>query len=178
MTTNLFLERTFDPPRSVADVHAGVRESEWCFQLYNLEWRSSFLAADGRAMICWFAAPDKESARIALRQSGTDTTLLWAGTVHEAREPVVPNIVVTRSFGDPLSLEDIQSIEDTAAPCLQARRVKYSRSFVSIDRKRVLGLYQAPDAESVSLARREAAMPVDSAWAFVRIGPDTMAPGR
>jgi len=87
MPTNLFLERTFDTPLSVADVHAHARESFWCYELYKVDWCGSFLSTDGRTMICSFVAPDAESARQALRHSGTDTRRLWAGTVHEAREP-------------------------------------------------------------------------------------------
>jgi hypothetical protein len=58
---------------------------------------------------------------------------------------------------------------------LQAHQVKYARTFFSSDHRRMLCLYEAPDAESVRLAQRESAMPVDAVWAFDRITPDTMA---
>jgi hypothetical protein len=54
--------------------------------------------------------------------------------------------------------------------------VKFARTFFSADRRRMVCLYQAPDAESVRLAQREAAMPLDAVWAFERLGPDTMGP--
>jgi Protein of unknown function (DUF4242) len=177
MTTNLFLERTFNPPLTVADVHARVRDSGWCYEMYKVDWRSSFLSADGRAMICWFAAPDAESARLALRRSGADTQRLWAGTVHEAPESVAPNVLVERTFDNPVMLEQIQSIAQGAAWCMKAHHVRIARTFFSVDRKRMLCFYEAPDAESVRLAQREAAMPVDMVWAFDRIGPDTIPSG-
>jgi hypothetical protein len=177
MTTNLFLERTFNPPLTVADVHARVRDSGWCYEMYKVDWRSSFLSADGRVMICWFAAPDAESARVALRRSGADTHGLWAGTVHEARESVVPNVLVERTFDEPVMLEQIQSVARSAALCLEAHHVRFARTFFSVDRKRMLCFYEAPDAESVRLAQREAAMPVDTVWTFDRIGPDTNPSG-
>jgi Nickel responsive protein SCO4226-like len=175
MTTHLFLERTFGTPLTAADAHARARESGWCFEMYRVDWRASFLATSGRTMTCWFAAPDAESARAALRQSGADTRRLWAGTVHEAPEPAVPNVLVARSFEQPVALESVQAIEDAGAWCLRAHHVKFARTFFSADRKRMLCLYEAPDAESVRLAQHEAAMPVDTVWAFNRIGPDTLA---
>jgi len=174
MPTNLFLERTFDTPLSVADVQVLARDSFWCYELYKVDWCGSFLAADGHTMICWFSAPDAESARQALRRSGADLRQFWVGTVHEAREPAIPNVLVERSFDQPVLLEQIESIEDAGAWCLQAHHVKSARTFFSADRKRMLCLYEAPDAESVRHAQREAAMPVEAVWAFNRIGPDTM----
>lgn len=174
MPTNLFLERTFDTPLSCADVHARARGSLWCYELYKVDWHGSFLAADGRTMICWFAAPDAESARQALRRAGADTKVFWAGTVHEARAPATPNVLVERSFDAPVMLEQIQSIENAGAWCLQTHRVKFARTFFSAKRKRMLCLYEAPDAESVRLAQREASMPFDAVWAFNMISPATM----
>jgi hypothetical protein len=177
MTTNLFLERTFNAPLTVADVHARVRDSGWCYEMYRVDWCSSFLSADGRVMICWFAAADLESVRLALRRSGADTQRLWVGTVHEARESVVPNVLVERTFDEPVILEQIQSVAESAAWCLEAHHVKFARTVFSADRQRMLCFYEAPDAESVRLAQREAAMPVDTVWAFDRIGPDTIPSG-
>jgi DNA-binding SARP family transcriptional activator len=37
---------------------------------------------------------------------------------------------------------------------------------------RRLGVYRAPDAESVRLAQREARMPVEKVWSFRRYGPE------
>lgn len=174
MATDMILERHLDPPLTVSDVHARVRESDWCYALHKVAWRASFLAADGRTMICWFAAPDLESTRNALRSSGADASRLWLGTVHRAAEPVVPNVLVERTFEEPVAFEDLQAREQAAGWCLRTHRVRFAQSFLSADRTRMLCLYQAPDAESVRLAQREAAMPVDAVWAFERIDPDTL----
>jgi len=174
VATNVFLERIFDTPQSAAQVYAKARESRWCFDLHKVDWHSSFLAGTGQLILCWFSAPDAESARLAIRQSGLEIRRLWPGTVHDAPEPAVPNVLVERSFGDPVALEEIQAIEDAAAWCLEAHNVKFARTFFSADRRRMVCLYQAPDAESVRLAQREAAMPLDAVWAFERLGPDTM----
>ena len=171
MLTNILLERTFDPSRSVADVRERVRKSDWCYVTHRVDWRSSFLATNGRAMICWFAATDLESVRNALRQSGAETPVLWSGTVHEAADPPVPNVMVERSFQEPVPLTQIQSCMRAAQGCFEIHRVKFARRFISLDGKRMLCLYQAPDAESVRIAQREAALPADAVWAFDVLTP-------
>ena len=81
--TELFLERTFDPGLSVDDVCAMAVKNGWCYTMYGVVWRGSFLATNGGRMVCWFKAPDAESARQALRRAGADMTRLWIGTAHE-----------------------------------------------------------------------------------------------
>jgi len=174
VAANLFLTRTFDQPLSVADVCVRVRNSDWCYAMHKVDWRGSFLAINGQTMICWFTAADTESVRIALRKSGADTQFLWPGTVHEAREPPVPNVLVERSFEEPVTLEEIESAATAGAGCFQMHRVRYARTFFSLDRRRMVCLYQAPDAESVRIAQREAALPHDTVWAFHSITPETV----
>jgi Nickel responsive protein SCO4226-like len=152
-------------------MYATADDSAQCFDLHRVRWHGSFLAAAGFDMVCWFSAVDAESIRIALRQNGVDMRRLWRGTVHYGPERVTPNVIVERSFEEPVNLEEVQAIEDASAGCLETHRVKFSRTFFSVDRKRMLCLYEAPDAESVRVAQREAAMPVDRVWAFTRIRP-------
>lgn len=165
MTTNLFLERTFDEPLTREDVLDGARESATCFDLYRVRWHGSYLANDGRAMICRFSAADLESARQALRDPDVDLSRFWAGTAYEGTNPLAPNVVVARSFAAPVRFEDISAMGRAKGWCFDTYRVKHVRSFHSLDGKRMLCFYAAPDAEAVRAAQREAAMPVESVWA-------------
>ncbi len=174
MSINMFLSRAFDHPLTVADVRGRAAGSDWCYALHKVDWRGSFLAAHGRSLICWFEAVDAESVRIALRQSGADTQSLWPGTVHEAPEPTVPNVLVERSFQDPVTFEEIRSVANASNGCFRTHRVKHVRTFLSLDGKRMVCFYNAPDAESVRITQREAALPVDTVCAFHFIGPDTL----
>lgn len=176
MATHMFLERDFSPPISPAQALAQSQQGAWCMEMYRVKWQGSFLAADGTRMVCWLVAPDAECVRAALDKGGVDARRLWIGTVHEASQPAVPNVLVERSFQDPVELEAIQAIEDASGWCLQAHRVKFAQTFFASHRKRMLCLYQAPDAESVRLAQREAVMPVDAVWAFDRIGAAVQIP--
>lgn len=174
--TDVFLQRRFDPSISAADVFEMSKESSGCFGLHSVDWHSSALSSDGGQMICHFSGPDAESVRIALRQVGADILALWPGTIHNApglseADHASANVLVLRSFEEPVTLEEIQAIEDEGAWCLETHQVKFLRTYFSTDRKRMICLYQAPDAESVRLAQRQAQMPVEQVWAFTPIRP-------
>jgi hypothetical protein len=171
MSVEAFLERTFDEPLTPADVVDGGREAQWCFDLHRVRWNGSFLANDGRAMICAFSAPDMESARLAMRDPDTDLSQFWPGTVHNAAVGIVPNVVVERSFVSPVRYEDIKALGEATAWCLETYNVKYSHTFFSLDRKRMLCFYRAPDAEAVRNVQREAGAPVSKIWTGLPIAP-------
>ena len=107
-------------------------------------------------MICTFSAPDMESARLALRDPDTDLSRFWPGTVHAGTSGITPTVVVERSFAAPVRYEDIEALGDAKAWCFETYRVKYSRTVFSLDRKRMLCFYSAPDAEAVRNVQREA----------------------
>ena len=170
--TDMLLERDFDG-MTPSNVHKMARDSENCFKIHQVDWRMSFLSNDGSKMLCWYSSRDAESARMALRESGATQTDVWAGTVHDGPDAqgLNPNVLVLRSFDEPVELDDIQAIEDAGAWCLETYHVKFFRTFFSLDRKRMICLYQAPDAESVRLAQRQANMPVDDIWSFKQVLP-------
>jgi hypothetical protein len=178
--TDVFLQRSFDPPLSEDGFRDMSRDAESCFGLYRVEWQESFLSADGRRLICRLTAPDVESARGAFRKSGSPEVAPWAGTVHDAPSAAAPsveeaNVLVERSFEEPVTMEEIQAIEDAGAWCLDAHDVRFVRTFFSRDRKRMICLYRAPDAEAVRVAQRKAEMPVDDVWGFRRLRPPSPA---
>lgn len=169
--TDVFVQRSFDPPLTDESFEVLARNGASCFDLYRVQWRQSLLSSDGRRLFCWFSAPDAESTRLALRKAGSHDAAPWAGTVHDSPASDAPpahaaNVVVERSFESPVTLEEIQAIEDTGAACLQARNVEFVRTFFSRDRKRMICLYRAPDAEAVREAQRKAGMPLDAVWSF------------
>jgi hypothetical protein len=168
---NLILERDFDDVVTAEDVVSGARESARCFDLHRVQWHGSFLRRDGHAMVCWFSAADLESARLALRDPDTDLSRLWSGNVHESGATAAPNVVVERAFEKPVRFEDIIALARGKPWCFETHRVTPVRSFLSLDGRRMLCLYAAPDAEAVRLAQREAAMPAERIWACSPIAP-------
>jgi hypothetical protein len=68
--TNLILERFFDTPLSVADMHQGARRTKWCFDLYQVEWRGSVLLRRRPHLVCTFAAPGRRIGTQRVAQTG------------------------------------------------------------------------------------------------------------
>lgn len=73
-------------------------------------------------------------------------------------------VLVERDFEEPQEFEQLQAQESAGAWCLESRKVRFVRSFLSLDRKHMFCLYEAPDAESVREAQREAGLPFSRAW--------------
>ena len=74
-------------------------------------------------------------------------------------------IVVERVLDDPLDMEWLSTQRGQLVTCMQAHNVSLKHSYVSPDRKRMICIYEAPDAESVRLALRTAGvLPFDNAW--------------
>ena len=175
--TDMFLERNFDQALSPADILQLVGEAGDCFGIHRVVWRESLLSSDCHRMFCWFSAADMESARIAMRQIGTDTNVFWRGSVHTApgvveEDIASANVLVERSFEKAVALQDIQDLEDAGIGCLETRNVRFIRTYFSADQTRMICLYAAPDAESVRQAQREAGVPFVDAWTFQAIRPD------
>lgn len=179
---DLFLERQLPTPVTPELVRQLTREASACLDRHRIQWQGSLLARDGHRLVCHFRARDTESARVGLRQAGAEIAGLWPGTLHDApgEDPLATNVLVERVFPAPVSLAAIQSLEDAGSACLQNHRVRFVRTCFALNRRRMLCLYRAPDAESVRLAQRLAGMPLERAWAFrhVRPLPENSTPAR
>jgi hypothetical protein len=174
--TDVIVERAWPVPLSPSDLGAMFRTASGCLDAHRVGWRGTLLSADGRNLVCQFDAPDLESVRVVMRQTGSPPGAVWGATLHDApgvgaEAHARANVLVTRRFDQPVSLEDIQALEDAGAGCLQRHRVGFVRTLFAIDRRRMICLYEAPDAESVRIAQREVGMPVEHVRAFQGLFP-------
>jgi hypothetical protein len=165
---DVILERQFNPALSPDGFSAMATESASCLSLYRVEWQESLLANEGNRLVCCFKAPDTESVRMVAREQRAQNKIAWAGTVHETGREGQANVVVERRFDQPVTVESVQAIEDAGAWCMELHQVTFLRTFFSTDCTRMICLYQAPDAESVRLAQRQAKMPVERVWSCQR----------
>ncbi len=169
---DIIVERDLDPPATAQEVLAMAQQGTACLKLYGTDWVESYLSVNGKSLVCHFISPDAETTRTAIRQTGSDFNAVWAGTLHEgAASEEMASVMVTRCFDESVVLDDIQAIEDAGIACLEMRDVTFVKTLFSTDRKRMMCLYQAPDAEAVREAQREAGMPVDQVWACRVVSP-------
>jgi hypothetical protein len=173
----LFAERHYESPLAPADVFAMGAAGAGCFGIYRIQWLESLLALGGHTLVCHFLAPDAEALRAAFRMADGRVPTLWAGAVFGDREGTVANVAVERQFDAPVRFDDLQAREQQRGWCLEAHGVEPERSILSLDGRRMLCLYRAPDAEAVRAAQQQAGMPVQRVWAFRRLTPADMSSG-
>lgn len=171
----IIMERQFDPPVDDPTFRVMASGLEDCRTIYRAEWQESLMSDDGHLLTCCFHAPDAESIRQMSREDASNNKRVWPGSFHDTEREGQANVVVERSFDEPVTLENLQAIEDAAAWCLELHKVTFLRTYFSNDHKRMLCLYQAPDAESVRLAQQQAGMPFDRVWACRNYTPVELA---
>lgn len=120
-----------------------------CAAMHKVYWQESFVAAEGRRLICHFRAPDAESVRLALRLARIDADAIWTGRIYEGPAPAATNVVVERLFAVPPA-DAAAALEVMEAEWLIPHRLKLVRAIVSCNRRRVICVCEAPqDAAGV-----------------------------
>lgn len=162
-------------PGAVLDLAA---EAGGCFDLHRVVWTLSFLASDGGRMLCWYRAPDAESARLALKELGSDLNAVWSGRVIGKLSPDDEavsrfNALAEISFDEPLPGGEQDLLQRLR---LASRRdTPAVAGFLSSDRRRMVGLLQARDTGTARAALMAAALPVECVWPCTVIRPSRPA---
>ena len=174
---SIVAEREFDRRYNDDALNRLVRSGEWCMGRYSVKLRRHYFARDGSRVVCIFEAPDAEAVRSVGRAAGIDAPRhLWTATVELGRDrdadgaPTLTEagyslVIVERSFPEPVVFSDMQAMEDAGRSCLDARGIAFLRTYFSLDGRRMLCLYAAPDAEGVRIANRQVRLPFDTVWA-------------
>ena len=73
------------------------------------------------------------------------------------------HVIVERSFDEPLEVDPID-LAKKGASCMEMHNMRYLRAYLSSDKKRMICVFEAPDAESVRIANRQLKMPFERVW--------------
>lgn len=84
----------------------------------------------------------------------------------------MPLIMVEYTFDPPITDEVWDAGADRLAPCLDQRHAKWVTSFLALDRRRRICVFEAKDAEAVRQAYRSASVPFERVWTAEQIGDD------
>jgi hypothetical protein len=178
MTTMIdtFVERRWPQSLTEADMQGLLALTENCLRIHRVKWCGSVLSSDQRELFCHFQGPDAESVRIASRQAGGPPAHVWPCLVEDAPgitdgDLVRTNVIVGHSFEAQSGFGERELNEVVDMGCFKLHRVRRLRSYLSLDRLRMFSLYEAPDAESVRIAQRQAGLPPDRVWAGTRLAP-------
>jgi hypothetical protein len=73
-------------------------------------------------------------------------------------------VMVEQVFPEPFTDERYAEVAKRLDPCLEVRNGAWRRSSLSLDRLRMICEFEAPDAESVREAHRNAGIPYERVW--------------
>jgi len=180
--TEIMLIRRFAAPVGADYLHQASTELAWCRSLYGVTPDLHFIARDGLRCACIFNAPDAEAVRSVIRAGKrSEPEDVWACTVHPGadddgrRDPSHPThalVLVERTVEEPVAFEEILAIGERNIACFESHDARFVRSYFSADRRRMICLYHAPDAEAVRYANRIAGAPYDRVWPAQVLAPE------
>ena len=84
----------------------------------------------------------------------------------------MPRIIVERSFDAPFTEDDFAAVSQRIGSCLDLYGVRWIRSHISTDRRRMVCEYEAADAQSVRDVQNAAQANFERVWAA-----EVMEPG-
>jgi hypothetical protein len=73
-------------------------------------------------------------------------------------------VVVERLFETPVDPAELTARAAAGQWCFEVRNVRYLTGYVSGDGRRMVCIFEAPDAESVRTANRQANLPFERVW--------------
>jgi hypothetical protein len=81
------------------------------------------------------------------------------------------HVVVEREYDAPFDKKAWLAADLKLLPCLEAEDAKWIRSQVSLDGRRVICEFEAPDAESVRSAYRKTSLAFERVWVSEVLDP-------
>jgi Protein of unknown function (DUF4242) len=74
------------------------------------------------------------------------------------------HVIAERTYAEPIDLVALEESLRTGHPCLDTYRVRHLRTYASLDGKRLICEYEAPDAEAVRAVSQRLRIPYDRVW--------------
>jgi hypothetical protein len=84
----------------------------------------------------------------------------------------VTHMIVETLYDPPASDEEIDANATKLDPCLQGHDVRWIRSYMSLDRRRRICIFEAPDADAVRVSYRSAGVKFERVWPAEEIRED------
>jgi predicted RNA-binding protein with PIN domain len=84
----------------------------------------------------------------------------------------MPLVIVETAFDPPITQEEFDALAEKTADCLDERAARWVTSYMSLDRRRRVCVFDAKDAESVRQAYRMAGTKFERVWAAEQILDD------
>jgi hypothetical protein len=82
------------------------------------------------------------------------------------------HMIVETLYDHPATEDEIDANAMKLDPCLQGHDVRWVRSYMSLDRRRRICIFEAPDADSVRVSYRSAGVSFERIWPAEEINDD------
>lgn len=171
--SDVFYLRSVDPPATPEAVLEHGQQAGGCFDLHHVEWTHSFVSADGRRMLCWYRAPDAESARLALRELGSDMSGVWPGRVIGGVEPRDAAVADAEVLAE-LTLADATTNEEKLLDAIRRAlpaNAELKFGFLSNRRDRIVCLLRRAGPDAVRSALDGGGFSGAAAWSCTVVTP-------
>lgn len=146
---------------------------EPCLDLHGILRERSYLARDGKRMLCHFRAPDAESLRVAMRVAGVGYDAVWTGAISNLPGTAEFGLVVERVFEHPVSPEQERTCRAATARRLLDLGAEPARILLSRCRKRLLWLCRTSTADTAMAAESDLANHGFEVWGCEAVSPQT-----
>jgi hypothetical protein len=171
----VIVETVTEKPMTDADLQEADEIGLPCLQAHGVTWRYSLLSSDRYQMICLFDAPDAMSVRNSYAKLGVDKRAIWAGELLQPQDislqQDLTELYVIQAHYPVLSEAEWNEVQQKFVQCCTASGVKWLRSYVSLDRTRVIYELDAPDADSLGEVQRQAGLSRNGVWMAQRLLP-------
>jgi hypothetical protein len=159
------VERTFADPVTYESIKAAFERQPGCLEAHRVVYLKSYFARDQKRMLCLYEAPDTESVRRVQDKVQAPFDRAWPALAipFSGPEPADGVVVVERALDPALDEAGIRAAaqDDT---CRTQWGCRLLQTYLSVDGRRCLCLYQAPDAEAVRQVQRLGTLPFERAW--------------
>lgn len=76
----------------------------------------------------------------------------------------MPRMIVETAYEHPITDEQFDAKASKLEPCLEGHGVRWLRSYMSLDWKRRVCVFEAPDADAVRSSYRSAGVSFERVW--------------
>jgi hypothetical protein len=84
----------------------------------------------------------------------------------------MPHMIVETVYDPPMTEEQFDAKASKLMPCLEGHGVRWLRSYMSLDRRRRVCVFEAPDADAVRSSYRSAGVSFERVWPAEEIVDD------
>jgi len=146
-----------------------------CLDLYRIEWRRSYLAADGTQMLCWYRSPDAETVRLILRQQGTPGASVWPiesiGPADERLDETRDRLALEFDLESARGHDEPAAVSHAVARALETAGAAFARLFRPVRGARLFCIIDAEAETRVIACLRAAGRAPTAAWRCVELDP-------